>query len=367
MHRLLYISFFLSCSTSLLYQKLTPKNDTQQFELNDTDWQNISSSQFAFSFKNPDTTITHQMQLLSDANGLPLLYYSDILTPVCIDGLCKPVYVELYWDLLGQYVGYGDYPDKVLTKYDHEYFEEQDYLKLHQLLLDKTSVIGRRRLQQLYDQNTVRTDTITFKGVEVDGISGATRKEIKESIVEGGLYSCYTLWHLVYGPAVELMRENIDRIYTPAVEDYFLNSNYDGYQYYAIRKMDADKFNDHIDHIVSFITTGKPLSRSYALKKMPKHLFKDPIVIDQLYKQFSNFDFNAKTLLLENLHHANSSAAVFIADSIGSLSKNQLVTFLEAIQQLDAVDAVKDNLIMYAQNGNSNYSFLVEDLIELNE
>lgn len=357
----------MSCSTALIHQKLVPNNNTQHFELSQEDWEKVASSQEAFLFKNPDTLINHQMHLLSDANGLPLFYYADILTPVCIDGLCKPVNVELYWNLLGQYVGYGDYPGKLLTKYDHDLFEQKDYLKLHNLLKDKSSVIGRRRLSQLYDKNTARTDTIKFKGVEVDAISGATRKEIKESIVEGGLYSCYTLWHLVNGPATELMRDNLASIYSPAVEDFFLKSNHSEYQYHAIKNLKADAFEANLDNITSFVQKGTPLMRSYGLKKMPKELYGNPIVTNQLYKNFSTFDFNSKTLLLDNLSHSNSSTALIVSEHISSFSKNQLATFLKAIQELDAVDVVKENLVAFSKEGNQSYSYLVEDLLDMDE
>lgn len=365
MHKFLVVICFMSCSTALLYQKLVPNNSTQHFELSEEDWKRVSTSNPVFSFKNPDTLITHQMHLLSDVSGEPLLYYADILTPVCIDGLCKPVYVELYWNLLGQYIGYGDYPDKVLTKYDHDKFEERDYLKLHNLLLDKSSVLGRRHLSQLYDKNTVRTDTIKFKGVEVDAISGATRKEIKQAIVEGGLYSCYTLWHLAHGSAKELILDNLAAIYSPTVSDYFLKSNHQEYQYHAIQEMDVDEFDSKLEHIVPFIKTGTPLMRSYVLKKMPKEMFNNPLVSEQLYKNMSSFDFNAKTLLLNNLSYSNESAAVYASAFLPSFSKNQLSLFLKAIQELDAVELVKENLLVYSKGGNHNYSFLVDDLLEL--
>lgn len=357
----------MGCGTALVHQKLVPNNNTQHFELSQHDWDKVASSQPAFLFNNPDTLINHQMHLLSDAEGLPLFYYADILTPVCIDGLCKPVNVELFWNLLGQYVGYGDYPDKLLTKYDHDLFEQEDYLKLHNLLKDKSSVIGRRRLSQLYDKNTVRTDTIKFKGVEVDAISGATRKEIKESIVEGGLYSCYTLWHLVNGPVTEQMRDNLQSIYSPAVEDFFIKSNHSEYQYHAIKKLDAGDFKDNLVDIASFVERGTPLMRSYGLKKMPKELYKDPIVTNQLYKNFSTFDFNSKTLLIDNLAHSNSATALIVSEHLPSLSKNQLATFLTAIQELDALDVVRDNLVEFSKEGDRSYSYLVEDLLDMDE
>lgn len=366
MYRLLYISIFLGCGSSLVLQKYTPENEPKYFELSLRDYNKISSTEDVFEFKNPDSLITHQLQLLKAESGLPFVYYSDIQTPVCIDGLCKPVYVELFWDLLGNYIGYGEYENEKLSKFDHDIFETQDYLKLHELLSDKNSVLGRRRLSQLYDKNTARTDTITFTGVEIDGISGATRLEIKESIVEGGLYSCYTLWHLSHGPAVDKMRNHISSIYSPAVSHYFLRSNHEPYQVYALQKLDASQFEENIVHVVPAIEKGKPLTRSYLLKKMPKELYRNPLVIQELYQKFSAFDFNAKTLLLDNLSHSTPKAALHVTDDLKSLSKNQIKIFLNAVHDLQATDMLRDNLAAKSQDSDFHYGYMLDSFLELN-
>ena len=76
----------------------------------------------------------HQMYLLSDKEGYPLFFYSDIYTPVCIDNICKPIQIEIYLNLLGEYVGFALDKDQPLTKFDHEEFEPDDYEKFHKLL-----------------------------------------------------------------------------------------------------------------------------------------------------------------------------------------------------------------------------------------
>ena len=106
-----------------------------------------------FFFDNPEMNIEHEMVLIFDADSLPLYYYSDIQTPVCIDNICKPLYIELYWDLLGNYLGYGEYKNHLLSKYDHETFDTADYLKLHKLLSNPHSKIEQRKISDLYDLN----------------------------------------------------------------------------------------------------------------------------------------------------------------------------------------------------------------------
>lgn len=72
-----------------------PNNEPKYLEVKES-WKHIVKSQPVFSFNNPDTTIQHDMHLLLGEQELPLLYYADIQTPVCIDGLCKPLYIEMY-------------------------------------------------------------------------------------------------------------------------------------------------------------------------------------------------------------------------------------------------------------------------------
>ncbi len=355
----LYLISLLAGSSVLFYQSQLPNNPPTHFVL-DKEWQQVSKSEPVFVFRNPDTTIEHQMQLLMNEDGLPLLYYADIQTPVCIDGLCKPVYVEMYWDLLGQYAGYGVYPDQLLTKYDHDLFEAKDHLTLHQLLLDQSSVLGRRKLTQLYDTKTSRTESIKFKGIEVDGISGATKKEIKASIVEGGLYSCYKLWHLAYGEATEKMRSQLSTIYSDTLANYFLSSRHKDYQFYAVKKLKPTDFLEKIAYIVPIVKVGKPLTRAYILKKMPKKLFQNSLVVNEWYQHFSDFDFNAKTLLVNNLQYSNSAAALFLSKQLTNLSKNQLKTFLVSVDKIQALEVVQENLTTFSKDANAPHNYLVK-------
>lgn len=359
----LYLISFLVGSSVFLNQNPLPNNSPTHFVL-DKEWQQAKKSEPVFDFKNPDTLIEHQMQLLLGKNDMPLLYYADIQTPVCIDGLCKPVYVEMYWDLLGQYAGYGVYPEHLLTKFDHDLFEDKDHLTLHQLLLDQNSVLARRKLTELYDTETTRTESIKFKGKEVDGISGATKKEIKESIVEGGLYSCYKLWHLAYGEATEKMRNLLPSIYSDTLSNYFLSSAHQDYQFYAVKKLKPTEFEEKLEHLVSIVRIGNPLTRAYIIKKMPKNLFQHPLVIKEWYQHFSEFDFNAKTLLINNLQHADSTAAILLSHQLSSLSKNQLKTYLVGIENLEALDGVVENLRRFTKESSNPHAYLVKAFLE---
>lgn len=351
--------FFVSSTDS------TPKNNPKHLVV-DVDWNSISTSEDVFQFSNRDTLVTHTMRLLRNDAGLPLLYYADILTPVCIDGLCKPVYVEMYWDLFGQYAGYGEYPDKLLSKFDHDDFEAHDYVKLNDLLSDSHSILGRRRLTQLYDISQERAVMIKFKGQEVDGVSGATKKEIKTAIVEGALYSCYTLWHLSYGEAAVKIKDRLPEIYNDALRDYFLSSGHDSYQMYAVENLPPAAFGSYINELTQVLTSCKPLTRKYTLKKMPKELYSQKMLVDRLYSNIEDLDFNARTLLINNLRHSNEAAAKALSTQLGVMSKNQIKSYLSQVRELPKFQSVSvlNNLKTSSADQGFAYAFMVKEFLD---
>ena len=358
------VCLLLGWTSLFLFRNKLPNNPPKYLELK-VDWKEVYNSEKVFEFKNPDTLIEHQIHLLSDSNELPLFYYSNIQTPVCIDALCKPLYIELYWDLVGQYVGYGVYPEQLLSKFDHEVFEQQDYLKLHQLLLNAHSILERRKLTDLYDIGKTREKQITFKGKEVDGVSGATKKEVKSTVVEGALYSCYTLWHLAYGEAASKIKQQLPSIYSDSLAASFLQSDYEAYQMYALKQLSGAAFEENIAHLIPILENGKPLTRAYILKKMPKSLFGHALIVNKLYKSFSELDFNSKTLLLKNLSFSNQTAFTFLSQQLSAMSKNQLKTFLSQLENHKAfqTETILKNLENYAAE-NYTYSHLVNRFLD---
>jgi len=342
-----------------------PINSPKFLELNLSDKQ-VAIAEEIFFFNNPDTLIDHQMYILKDEDNLPLLYYADIQTPVCIDGICKPLFIELYWDLIGDYIGYGVYPDELLSKYDHEVFEDENYEKLHALLGDSYSIIGRRHLRGLYDIQQERAEKIKFKGKEIDGVTGATKKEVKNTIVEGALYSCYTLWHIAYGDAMRKIKDQLPNLYNEDVEDYFLDSDYENYNIYAAKHLPVSRFGSNLKPLIKIIKSANPLSRSYILKKMPKELFGRSELTEELFPHFSQLDFNSKTLLLQSLQHAQPENLAILAGQLSGLSKNQLKMYFDQLKQHpDVLDAALiDKLKQEANEDQFHNAYLVQSFVD---
>ena len=81
------------------------------------------------------------------------MFFSDIETPVCADGECKLAKIKIYWNLLGNYVGYGIDNEHIHSQsLNMILLKKQTMSKLHRLLLDDNSILKRRKMSDLIDE-----------------------------------------------------------------------------------------------------------------------------------------------------------------------------------------------------------------------
>lgn len=293
----------------------------------------VATEQIAFELPGKDS-LKHPVYLLSDEKKQPLLYAADITTPVCIDGLCKPMYLTLYWSLIGDYVGYGVFQDNLLTKFDHEPFDTADYHKFHQLLLNKHSILELKTMEDLFDANIqAKKEKITFQGKEVDAVSGATKAEITESVVKGALYSCFTAWHLAHGAVKESIANHFLSIYSPVMAQAFLRSEYEDYQFFALKQMDTLAFAKNMPQVQEIFRASSPMTRLYILKKLPKETWKTEQGALPFFQTFASTDINTRTSLLNNLKYAPEKVTEILAKDLTKMSKNQLTLFLKHLAE----------------------------------
>ncbi len=359
------VSIILIFVLSGMFPDLFVQNPPLYFSMAE-EWSRVEGEEYIGIFKNPDTILEHELYLLSDETGNPLFFHSDVTTPVCIDGICKPVSIELYWNLIGHYIGYGIKPREPLTKYDHDEFVEADYEKLHRLLSDNKSVLRRKKLSELFDENAEPEKKVEYKGEEVDAVSGATKKEIKESVIEGALYSCYRLWHLVHGDVTDKIEAYLQTIYSEELERDFLFSGYEDYHFYALKQMSGTDFEAHLSRIVDIFRSDKPLTRTYILKKIPKAYVGREAVSRGLYGAFSAVDINSRTLLVEHLPHAHPVASELLSTQVSEMSKNQLEAYLKFLVEDESrlnPDILK-NLKKVADSNEYAYGYLIERYLE---
>ncbi|PWJ58580.1 hypothetical protein CLV98_104440 [Dyadobacter jejuensis] len=123
-------------------------------------------------------------------NGLSNWFSQDVNRAVCTSEQCKMVNIRLFWDGVGNYQRFELIDNEPLTKTDHTSFDSEDYAKLNGILADANSIFRELGMEDL----VVETDET------IDGKTGATQKSLSEYVVSEAVYTCYTLWHIVYGP-----------------------------------------------------------------------------------------------------------------------------------------------------------------------
>lgn len=176
-------------------------------------------------------SLRYDMFLLEDDNGQPEGYMAEIFTPVCHTNECYPVFVNFYWDLLGNYQRYDVPEGELLTKLDHVPFDVADHDKLQEILSNERSLLKDYKIEELVGG----TQTAAVNGV--DAVTGATLKTIKNEVIYGAVYSCYTLWHLAHGEMAAIAKAYTTENYSGDQLLKFLESGHYPYQYWAIEKV----------------------------------------------------------------------------------------------------------------------------------
>lgn len=139
-----------------------------------------------------DSLSAQQIFELRDEKGLPLWFCRDIFKNVCLTSECRMVHLWLFWNSTGDYLGHQIHEKDTITKTDHTPFISSDYQKLNRILSDPGSI-----LKDLKQEDLIIKPAPEEK--KLDGHSGATQPSLKEYLIKDAAYTCYTLWHTVYG------------------------------------------------------------------------------------------------------------------------------------------------------------------------
>ncbi|MFC6193457.1 hypothetical protein ACFP1I_17715 [Dyadobacter subterraneus] len=243
-------------------------------------------------------TLQYTLKLKFDDSGKPQYFFRNIFTPVCYTNECKPVHINFYWDLLGNYVRYDLPEGKVLTKVDHEEFKAEDYEKLQDILARQNSIFADLKMEDLI---TKGTDDLSDS---VDAKTGATLKTIKNEVIDGAVYTCFTLWKIAYGKAVpEMLKITESYKNDKMLHDFLADKNYH-YQYWAMEKViNKDgrvlkTFEPDIEKIIA----GKNLyTARTALQKTENDFFSKPQKQNWLWETFQSASYPMQIAILKKL------------------------------------------------------------------
>jgi hypothetical protein len=224
----------------------------------------------AFNVTTKDSIVL-KVNLAYDSAGLPDYYQCWVESPVCDDGLCKLIALDMYWDLLGNYRRF-DVPDgRPLTKWDHLEFTGEDYRKLHDILGDKRSLLGSvSNIDDLFEKDTKKVSET------VDAVTGATKETVKKAVVDGAVYSSYTMWHIVHGEISNKIAASIPSMVNEDLLQKFLQSEHYPYQYYALDYLVRhDQVNDYLEELQGMLRRADAFVARTALAKMGEDVYNE--------------------------------------------------------------------------------------------
>lgn len=306
-----------------------------------------------------DSMGKQEVVVLLNKNQEPVLYASEISTPVCADGECKLMNIKLYWTLLGEYAGFDRYSDLPLTKHDHDEFKVEDYQKLHELLIDDKSILGRRSIDRLVEKPKMRT----VNGV--DAVAGATIARVKESVVSGALYSCYTAWKLVHGDIREQLKAHSLSVLNKNMLVEMLFSNNEDYHLFALGELTNAQYVEYYAQIAEVFRESTPLVRSIIAKSLIGKFRNTPYLQKPFWDAFDAIDVGSRSTLINYLDEAPGYVSDLLSSKLGRMSKNQLKGFLRYISEKEAISSkVQGNLEKFAISENETYAYLAKNFLE---
>ncbi len=245
----------------------------------------------ATSFIVADTILT-QIYLKTDDQGIPDRYRARIFTPVCETERCYAIELDLQWNLIGDIIGYDTLPGKGLTKLDHIPFTKDDYQKLHEILLNDNSVLGAYKKDDLVE--STRTS-------ELDGITGATASEIKNTVINGAVYSCYTLWQIAYGPVVDSIQKSTMTLLSQDLVRKLVDLENVELNYFLINHFSTKEFIEFLPEILQTLELDQGYYVKNALEKMPSELFLEPEAQSFFTEYFEKMSYFSQVALLKRL------------------------------------------------------------------
>jgi len=273
----------------------------------------ISTLFFEINSKTNDTPITHftvadtiqtGVNAIYDSIGLLNSYTARVFTPVCEVDKCYAIEINFYWDLIGRFHHYDTIPGKSLTKLDHEPFIVDDFIKLEKILKNANSPLA------LYSKEELVRNT---RSSEIDGFTGATINEIKESVIGGAVYSCHTLWHIANGSAVDSLQKTTKKNFNENLVKKLVSKQDQEINYFLIYSFSEDDFQTYLPEVLLTIPQGKGYYAKHVFEKMPKDVISSNLSQTFFAANFNQFNYFAQVALLEKIDTNSLSSEMSIA------------------------------------------------------
>ena len=274
-----------------------------------------------------DSLTRQEIRYGENSNAVPLNYSMDLHTETCFDNKCRLLKIVIYWNITGRYLGFELVDGEFLSKYDHEPFTEAEYEHLHALLSDPFLPLGNYSFEELVKVPDTGNHV-------VDGISGATSKDLLEYVVEGAAYTTHKLWNIIYGPT----RDEISSLTESSLDSYLfgkiLKSHDQSDKTWAVERVSLlGEFDEAANiTITDILRTGEYFQCYLLLKSLSTDQIDSDKLQLELFKLIGVIDSGIETILFDRLLEANRISPIALDYSIGmikQLNGQQLVRLLK--------------------------------------
>ena len=283
---------------------------------------------------------------VQDKTGLPIEYYAHVESVICLQDVCKVVSVKIYWNNVGVYQHYELEEGDTLEKYEADFFEPEDYKKLHSILSNFESPYKEVRLDEVL---TVVDETME----DVDAVSGATALELDEKdTVDGAALTCFTLWHWANGDLISLIKNNTAETVSNEHLLGFLNDESETHYLLTLEQLQKRKIYSKvfIDAILDRVFKDKTLIRTSLkyIQTAPQEVY-----FSSIKRLIIGGEKEQRISALKSLQNSHYSADKFYLDDISNDLK-----LLNSFQEVSA-------FLELMQNKNPNSKIVVDCLIPL--
>lgn len=267
---------------------------------NAQEWNDLKKKEIPeFTFTVNDT-LSFAVYIVENPLDKAKYYAAKLQTNVCNDQVCLPIEVNLFWDLLGNYHHFSKQSTFNFTKFDHQYFDENDYKRLNNILLDSLSPLRDYAVEDLLEKEAKK---FSF---EIDAVTRPTSPLFSNVTVPGALFTVYTLWHIVNGPIKNKLYAQTLKIYKELNwQIYFANSKSPTYQEYFLKQLNSNEIEQYKIQIINLLSADDDFVPHYAIDVLEKNVFKDPVQYNSVLQQLEQLKPHVVTEILNSITAAN--------------------------------------------------------------
>jgi len=299
---------------------------------------------------------------------IPIFYYREIFSSVCFDNKCRPLKINLYWNITGRYLGFELLDGEFLSKTDHEPFTVQEYEKLNQILANESTPLA----DMDYNQLTIEPNSHGLG--DIDAISSATPQNLAPYVIQGAAYTTYSLWHIIHGATKkEVQNFTIEEISTELIIKILESPNQVD-KIWALEHIDgyAVLTPDLIDQLFALINGDDYIVTEIALKAINKSQLDSNRIQQLLLKALTKENYNVQILVIDKIEDCNLLKEAITMELVDNLAVFNGQVFKRALdvlvkQQLSVEMYIKIAQLLGSQNNyisNNTARFLKNENVK---